>query len=171
MYCPSHLDLPFSSVQRSAGFDSKMSNAAGKQTEPQAEQAAPSRPETSIFQQMAELQAQRRALMEEDGEEETPEQAGAARVQAKALEANDASLLKVCVATNSRELNKCKSTTIRSWAKVAGMKGLSQLGKPALVRRVALFRSFSDVQELVSAFSIAIWEQNRVCLNDASRVG
>jgi hypothetical protein len=73
-----------------------------------------------------------------------------AEVLAKARKEEDAGLLKVCECVNSRELNKCNAETIRVWAKAAVMKGLSRLGKPALIRQVSLFRGFMDAVELVS---------------------
>jgi Tfp pilus assembly protein FimV len=149
-----------------------MSNATEQQAELQAAeaQAATSRPKKLLFQQMADLHAQQRALMAHDDEPETPAESAAVKVQTKAWEDNDALLMKVCVATNSRELNKCTSASIRSWAKAAGMKKLSQLRKPALVRRVAVFRSFPDVEELVSAFMISLTKIPR-CPRNARRSG
>jgi hypothetical protein len=72
------------------------------------------------------------------------------KIQEQATQKGDHALLKVCEAKNSRELNKYNADIIRTWAKSAGLKGISRLGKAALIHKVALFRDLPDAKETVS---------------------
>jgi hypothetical protein len=100
---------------------------------------------TTIQEQMAALRNESIALDAAEAKDVL-----LSKIQEKATQKGDHALLKVCEAKNSRELNKYNADIIRTWAKSAGLKGISRLGKAALIHKVALFRDLPDAKETVS---------------------
>ncbi|KAJ9092007.1 hypothetical protein QFC21_006987 [Naganishia friedmannii] len=105
----------------------------------------PSTPERLLQEKMAALTSESAALDAEDAKDVLM-----SKIHEKAAQEGDHALLKVCLSKNSRELNKCNADTIRTWAKSAGLKGISRLGKAALVHEVALFRNLPDAKEMTA---------------------